>query len=79
MKTIELRQMSEQELKNRLRDEEEGLANLKFQKATSQLESPIKIRVTRRAIARIKTVLRQKQAEAGTPVPTAPEAARQTS
>jgi large subunit ribosomal protein L29 len=52
------------ELQKRIREEEENLVHLKFQKATSQLESPIKIRTVRREIARMKTVLRQKELEA---------------
>ncbi len=42
----------------RLADEEQNLANLKFQLATSQLESPIRVRTVRRDIARMKTALR---------------------
>jgi len=50
--------MSEPELRKRIKDEEENLIHLKFQKATSQLESPIRIRTVRRDIARMKTLLR---------------------
>ncbi len=59
MKIFEIREIPEQELRKRIRDEEENLAHLKFQKATSQLESPIKIRIVRRDIAKMKTVLRE--------------------
>ena len=59
MKTFELRELPEDELRKRIRDEEENLVHLKFQKATSQLESPIKVRTVRRDIARMKTVLRE--------------------
>jgi large subunit ribosomal protein L29 len=59
MKIYEIREISETELRKRVKDEEENLTHLKFQKATSQLESPIKIRNVRRDIARIKTVLRE--------------------
>jgi len=66
--------MSELELRKRLNDEEENLSHLKFQKATSQLESPIKIRTVRRDIARMKTLLKTmemkaKQAADQTPTP----------
>lgn len=57
----EIRDLSVQELKRRLSDEEESLANLRFQLSTSQLESPIKVRTVRRDIARIKTLIRQKE------------------
>lgn len=61
MKVFELKGLSEVELKKRIIDEEENMINLKFQKATSQLESPIKVRLVRRDIARLKTVLREKE------------------
>lgn len=61
MKMSEIRDLSVQELKRRLSDEEESLANLRFQLSTSQLESPIKVRTVRRDIARIKTLIRQKE------------------
>ncbi|TAK53290.1 MAG: 50S ribosomal protein L29 [Bacteroidetes bacterium] len=59
MKIFEIRELPEPELRKRILEEEENLAHLKFQKATSQLESPMKIRISRRTIARMKTVLRQ--------------------
>jgi large subunit ribosomal protein L29 len=58
MKKFEIIKMSELELRKRIKDEEENLIHLKFQKATSQLESPIKIRTVRRDIARMKTILK---------------------
>lgn len=61
MKASELHELPVEELKKRLADEEESLANLRFQLATSQLESPIKVRLVRRDIARIKTVLRARE------------------
>jgi large subunit ribosomal protein L29 len=71
----EIRQLSVVELKKRLADEEDSLANLRFQLATSQLESPIKVRTVRRDIARIKTVLREQEAAAtATPAPSKPQA-----
>lgn len=61
MKALELNTLSIEELKRRLSDEQESLANLRFQLATSQLESPIKVRTVRRDIARIQTLLTQKE------------------
>ena len=61
MKMSEIRDLSVQELKRRLSDEEESLANLRFQLSTSQLESPIKVRTVRRDIARIMTLIRKKE------------------
>ena len=60
MKAFELRDISDEELKKRLKDEEENLAHLRFQHATAQLESPAKLRTVRRDIARIKTMLRER-------------------
>jgi large subunit ribosomal protein L29 len=53
--------MSDQELRKRIVDEEENLSNLMFQLETSQLASPIKVRLVRRDIARMKTILRQRE------------------
>ena len=61
MKVFEIRELPEGELVKRIQDEEENLVHLKFQKATSQLESPIKIRLVRRDIARMKTVVKERQ------------------
>jgi large subunit ribosomal protein L29 len=64
MKAVELRALALDELKKRLADEEENLANLRFQLATSQLESPIKVRTVRRDIAKLQTVIQEKEAAA---------------
>jgi len=61
MKVFEVRELPDTELEKRIKDEEENLVHLKFQKATSQLESPIRIRIVRRTIARMKTVLRERK------------------
>jgi large subunit ribosomal protein L29 len=61
MKIFDIRGIPDQELAKRLKDEEENLVHLKFQKATSQLESPIRIQIVRRDIAKMKTVLRERQ------------------
>lgn len=70
MKASDIRVLATPELEKRIREEEENLVHLKFQKATSQLESPIKIRSVRREIARMKTILRQKQAATEPAAPT---------
>jgi large subunit ribosomal protein L29 len=61
MKAVELRELSTEELRRRLTDEQESLSNLRFRLATSQLESPIKVRTVRRDIARLLTILRAKE------------------
>ncbi len=64
MKMREIKDLSVKELRKRLSDEQESLANLRFQLATSQLESPIKVRTVRRDIARLLTLLREKERHA---------------
>lgn len=65
MKAVELRTLSIEELRKRLVDEQQNLAHLKFQLATSQLESPIRVRTVRRDIARLRTALREKAGRKG--------------
>ena len=57
MKTAELRDKSENELETRERELSEQLFKLRFQRATGRLENPMKIRLVKREIARIKTLL----------------------
>ena len=45
------------ELETKLNDSMDALQNLRFQKALQQIENPLKIRVLRREIAQVKTVL----------------------
>ena len=47
------------ELETKLNDSMDSLQNLRFQKALQQIENPLKIRVFRREIAQVKTVLRE--------------------
>jgi large subunit ribosomal protein L29 len=67
MKATELRELPIEELKNRLKGEEENLSNLRFQLSTSQLENPIKVRLVRKDIARIQTVIAEKVMASNTP------------
>lgn len=69
MKARDIRELPIPELEKRIREEEENLVHLKFQKATSQIESPIRIRVVRRDISRMKTILKEKLLAAGNAVP----------
>ncbi len=59
MKTNELRQLPADELKVRLRDAEEEMANLKFQLVLHQLDNPMKVRFLRKDIARMRTLLHE--------------------
>ena len=59
MRKSELNKLSTDELNTKLRDNQEALVNLRFQKALQQLEHPQKIRLMRKEIAQIKTVIRE--------------------
>jgi large subunit ribosomal protein L29 len=60
----ELRDMDDHELLERLEASKEELFNLRFQMATGQLDNPMLIKTTRHDIARILTVLRERELEA---------------
>ena len=61
MKARELKEMSEAELRQKEKEVTEELFNLKFQHATGQLENTERLPQVRRDLARVKTVLRQKE------------------
>ena len=63
MKASEIRELTLEELRQREEDVSEELFNLKFQLATSQLENKMRVRQVRRDLARIKTIMRVKQAQ----------------
>ena len=65
MKATTLRERSAEELAKNLTDLEEQLFKLRFQKSTGQIENPIKIREVRKDIARVLTVINERQAEGG--------------
>jgi large subunit ribosomal protein L29 len=60
MKAAELRDLSAEELREKLRELQEELFNLRFQLATGQIENVSRIRAVRRDIARLKTVQQQR-------------------
>jgi large subunit ribosomal protein L29 len=62
MKTSELRDLTVDELRQREREMEDQIFRMRIQKSMGQLEVPMKIRTTRRDLARVKTVIRQKSA-----------------
>jgi large subunit ribosomal protein L29 len=57
MKPEQIREMTVSEIVSQLHDLEEELSNLRFQKVTSQMDNPLRIRIVRRNIARLKTIL----------------------
>lgn len=60
-KAKELRELSDEELKQKLSDLKDELFRLRFQLATGQLENPMRIREVRRDYARAKTILRERE------------------
>lgn len=62
MKLRELKDLSVDELRTRERELTEELFHLRLRRATAQLPNPMKIRESRRALARIKTLLQQRTA-----------------
>ena len=61
MKAQELKEMSEAELRQKEKEVTEELFNLKFQHATGQLENTERLPQVRKDLARVKTVLREKE------------------
>ena len=57
----ELRELTEDELTDRLRESKEELFNLRFQSATGQLSNNRRLRVVRQEIARVYTILRERE------------------
>ena len=62
MKANEVRKLSSAELETKLIDLKKDLFLLRMQHATNQLDNPLKIRETKRDIARVMTVMRELQA-----------------
>ena len=59
MRAEEIREMSAADVQARIQELEEEQYRLKFRSATEPLEDPLRLRVIRRDIARLKTVLRE--------------------
>ena len=63
MEAKELRELSDDELRVKLNELRESLFLLRLRQGTNQLESPAKLRLTRRDIARVLTVQRSRSSE----------------
>lgn len=61
MKPSEIREKSSEELNNELLALKEELFRLRFQHATNQLENPLKLRTVKRDMARVRTILRERE------------------
>ena len=62
-KAAELRELPEDELVTRMESAKEELFNLRFQLATGQLDNPARMKQVRHDVARIATVLREREIE----------------
>ena len=60
MKVAEFRDLQVDELRQREKDMDDQLFRLRIQKSLGQLEAPLKVRTVRRDLARVKTLIRQK-------------------
>ena len=63
MKANEVRNMSPEQLESKLSDLKKDLFYLRMQHATNQLDNPVKISQVKKDIARVKTIIREKQLE----------------
>jgi len=59
LRKSELNKLSQDELATKLQDNQDALVNLRFQKALQQLDHPQQIRLIRKEIAQVKTVIRE--------------------
>lgn len=74
MRADEIREMGKEDIVTRIRELEEERFRLQFRSATEPLEDPLRLRVIRRDIARLKTVMR----EGGATEPAKPAAPKTT-
>ena len=61
LKTKDIRELSDNELNKKLDDSKDELFKLRFQMATGQLDNPMKLQEVRRGIAKVKTVIRERE------------------
>ena len=66
LKASDLREQTGEELRDKEAELAQQLFQLRLQKTTGQLESPAKVGAVKRDLARVLTVLREKEIEAGT-------------
>ena len=64
MKSSEIRELSPAELNAKLSDLKTELFNLRFQHAVNQLDNPMRLKVVKKDIARVKTIIRENERKA---------------
>lgn len=65
MKVNEIRNLTTEEINNKIKETKEELFNLRFQQATGNLEKPSRIKDLRHLVARLKTILRERELNEG--------------
>ena len=60
-KIEELRKLTTKELNNKIKENKEELFNLRFQQATGNLEKPGRLKDLRKEVARMKTIIRERE------------------
>ena len=63
MKANEIRKLSTEEINKKIAESKEELFNLRMKQATGSLENPARIRELRKTVARLKTILREREIE----------------
>ena len=63
MKTNEIRKLSTEEINKKIAETKEELFNLRMKQATGSLENPTRIRELRKTVARLKTILKEREIE----------------
>ena len=63
MKTNEIRKLSTEEINKKIAESKAELFNLRMKQATGSLENPSRIRELRKTVARLKTILREREIE----------------
>lgn len=61
MKAKEIRELGEEEIQQRIREEEEQIQHLRFQHSIASLPNPMLLRQKRRELARLRTLLQEKK------------------
>lgn len=61
MKVNEIRNLSTEEIQAKIKETSEELFNLRFQQATGNLEKPARLRELRKQVARMKTIIRERE------------------
>lgn len=61
MKIKEFRDLTTQELNAKLKDLKQELFNLRFSHATGQLTNPLKLNITKKDIAKVQTLIRERE------------------